>query len=174
MKINKLFKKTFAIAAIAAVTLSSIVFCNAKTVKADDTRVISDDKATAYINSDGSGYIELKQSFSRDEPLTQIGGVPLKEIITFNDDGYVSEFYTEGPSNYNWASINQIVRRIYPYMICVDASGPKGFFSGSGHLHFTDEANDTYDLSIWLSGEYGHHVSYNSEKPNIVKISWNS
>lgn len=62
----------------------------------------------------------------------------------------------------------------YDYVVNVDAKGPKGFGSGYGYLHFTDETGDVYELKIYSSHRSVHTVRYNSQKPSIVKIEWHS
>ncbi len=176
MKNNRFFTKVIAATAIAAITLTSAAVFSPKNVQAAETtsnesvtgRIISDKNATAHINADGSGYIELNKTYRRDNPLTEIGGVPLKDIITFNDGGYVDAFYTFENS------ITCAVAALYPHGAVVHAAGPKGFFSGAGHLQFTDKTNDTYNLSIWLHEINDHVVSYGSSNPTITKISWYS
>ena len=170
---KKLFKKVITTLAIAAVAITSVAILSPKNVRAEEgaVRVISDDNATAYVNEDGSGYIELYKSFSEKDQLTSIGDIALKDIITFNDGGYIDSFYTR-PFYY----IRDMTGEgpFYNYKICVHGRGPKGLTSGSGHLHFTDESDDTYDLSIWLHSEQTHDVSYDSDQPTIVTIRWNS
>jgi hypothetical protein len=60
----------------------------------------------------------------------------------------------------------------YKYRVDVDAQGPSGIGSGSIHLAFTDQTGDTYNLAITSSRREEHTVSYNSDKPSIVKITW--
>ena len=173
MKINKLFTKVIAAVAVAAVTITSIVAYNPKKVQADDgiVTIYRDENAEAHINEDGSGYIELYKSFSEKDQLTSIGDIALKDIITFNDGGYIDSFYTR-PFYYIRDMTGE--DSFYKYKICVHGRGPKGLTSGSGHLHFTDESDDTYDLSIWLHSEQTHDVAYDSDQPTIVTIRWNS
>ena len=178
MKNNKLFTKIVAATVIAAVALTSVAVISPKNVQAAEEntasnesvtrRIISDRNATAYINADGSGYIELNKSYTLSDPLTEIGGVALKDIITFNDGGYVDTFYSFTTTEYS------AIAALAPHCIIVHGSGPKGFFSGAGHLQFTDKTNDTYNLSIWLHEHECHQVRYNSSDPAITKISWNS
>jgi hypothetical protein len=175
MKNNKLFTRVIAAAAIAAIALTTVTVASPKNVHAAEItsnesteRIISDENATAHINADGSGYIELNKTFTSDDRLTQIGGVDLKNIITFNDGGYVESFYSFVDS------VPCILAAFAPNGVIVYGSGPKGFFSGAGHLHFTDKTNDTYNLSIWLHDENFHQVRYSSSDPTITKISWNS
>lgn len=40
----------------------------------------------------------------------------------------------------------------------------------AGHYRFTDMSNDTYGLSVLLSGD--HYVRYNSDLPNIKHVEW--
>jgi len=61
---------------------------------------------------------------------------------------------------------------IYSYQVQVDAQGPSGIFSGSINLAFTDQTGDTYKLAITASRREQHTVSYNSDRPSIVKITW--
>ncbi|NGM48597.1 hypothetical protein G5B46_03140 [Caulobacter sp. 602-2] len=61
---------------------------------------------------------------------------------------------------------------IYSYQVQVDAQGPSGMFSGSINLAFTDQTGDTYKLAITASRREQHTVSYNSDRPSIVKITW--
>ena len=173
MKINKLFKKIIAAVAIAAITITTITVASPKNVHAADERIIADENATAYINADGSGYIELRKAFTKDDQLTKIGDVPLKEIITFNDGGYVDAFYYNPHVHHEYDG-GDFMDSIYPRRLNVHGAGPEGFFSGSGHLHLRDESGDTYDLSIWRHAEAWHLVDYKSDQPVITKISWNS
>ncbi len=170
---KKLFKKVITTLAIAAVAITSVAVLSPKNVHAEEgaVRVISDENATAYVNEDGSGYIELYKSFSEKDQLTSIGDIALKDIITFNDGGYIDSFYTR-PFYYIRDMTGE--DSFYKYKICVHGRGPKGLTSGSGHLHFTDESDDTYDLSIWLHSEQTHDVAYDSDQPTIVTIRWNS
>ncbi len=174
MKNNKLFTKVIAATAIAAVTITTVTVASPKNVHAAEERILADEFATAYINADGSGYIELRKNFTTKDRLTQIGGVPLKDIITFNDGGYIDTYYTfEDKDNY-MGDAGDFLSAFWPHLATVHGAGPSGFFSGSGHLHFTDESGDTYNLSIWRHEEKWHSVSYGSDQPLITKISWNS
>ena len=170
---NSFIKKAFiAIILVAATFITSIGFSSGKAQAADE-RVISDEFATAHIYSDGSGYIECHVGFNEEIPLTSINGVALKDIIKFNDGGYIDQFYAEDSFTFTGYA-SDIIDYMYPYIIYVHGRGPEGFGSGSGHLHFTDKTNDTYDLSIWRHAEAWHYVKYNSDNSTIVKISWNS
>ena len=168
---KKLFKKVITTLAIAAVAITSIAVLSPKNVQAAQERIISDKNATAHINEDGSGYIELHKTFSYEDQLTSINGTELKDIITFNDGGYIDSFYTTYCGD-NYDSYYE--SPLYDYSIYVHGRGPEGLTSGSGYLHFTDESGDTYNLSIWLHAASSHNVDYNSDQPMIVKISWNS
>jgi hypothetical protein len=170
---KKIFTKVIAAIAIAAVAVGSITVFSTKKVQAAEERVISDKNATAHINADGSGYIELNRQFSENDKLTSIAGVPLKEIITFNDGGYIDSYYSKYIADCeNLGGGYQQV--LFDYVAVVNGRGPKGLFNGAGHLHFTDKSNDTYDLSVWLHAEKEHKVAYSSWGPDIAKISWNS
>ena len=68
----------------------------------------------------------------------------------------------------------QAIAGIYSYQVRVDAKGPKGIGSGSMYLAFEDQTGDIYYLSIFSSSREWHEVSYNSSKPNIVKIFWSN
>jgi hypothetical protein len=172
MKISKLFTKVIAAVAVAAITVTSLVAYNPKKVQAaESVTIYQDEYATAYVYADGSGYIKLSESCDLNAPFIEIGGVPLKDIITFNDGGYIAEIYV----NYGKNS-ESLVDILNPCAnsIRVYGRGPEGLFSGAGYLHFTDETNDTYNLSIWLHAEGWHQVKYGSTQPTIKVISWNS
>ena len=175
LKANTLFKKAIAAALAAALAAAMAIgiaagFSTQKVQAAEET-VISDIDATAHINADGSGYIEFDyRAYSEDEPLVEVGGVPLKDIITFNDGGYIDQFYTEEKTG----DMSDMLALIYPYSVHVHGAGPSGFCSGAGYLHFADESGDSYGLVIWSSSIKWHWVKYNSSKPAIVKLSWNS
>lgn len=80
--------------------------------------------------------------------------------------------------------IDQVEPRLREFPITVDNDGSwwwkyavniKRYGSVEGtHWDFTDETGDTYGLTIFSSSVLGsdawHKVSYNSKKPNIVKI----
>jgi hypothetical protein len=172
-KNNSFTKRAFIAVILAAITLFVTMNFGFQKVQAADEHVISDAYATAHINADGSGYIECKKAFTSDDPLTSINGVALKDIVKFNDGGYIDQFFAEEDFNVT-GNVSDIIDFIYPYIIYVHGRGPEGLGSGSGYLHFTDETNDTYDLSIWRHAEAWHHIKYNSDKATIVKFSWNS
>jgi hypothetical protein len=61
----------------------------------------------------------------------------------------------------------------HPYVVAASGRGPKGAFSGSLVLHFTDRTGDTYELMIWSSNPgFGHAVGFSSSDPVITKIRW--
>ncbi len=163
------------VSAVLAVSMlvTATIGLGSTSASAASAKIFSDENATVVLNEDGSGFITLNKKFTYDDPLTEIAGVPLKEIITFDDGGYIDEFYTEfcyHPSG----SIADIIDYISPYIIRVHGRGPGGFGSGTGYLHFTDKTNDTYNLSLWSSITRWHYVGYNSKDATIVKIAWNS
>ncbi len=118
----------------------------------------------AYVYPDGvSGYIEIDHYSNDDIYIPFINFVMLQDIIHFNDGGYVKIINDERRhGNCN----------IYDYVITVKGCGPKGLFSGAGHMRFTDESGDTYDLDLWSSTYKEHKVKYNSDHPHIVRIDW--
>jgi hypothetical protein len=63
---------------------------------------------------------------------------------------------------------------VYGYVLNVVAQGPKGWNSGWLNLWFTDQTGDKYKLGIFDSDKKQHTVSYNSNKPGIVKIEWSN
>lgn len=170
MKIKNLFKKVLATTLAAAAILTATAAFSSKKAEAASISVFWDENACAYVNGDGSGYIECYKEFTEENPLTEINGVPLKEIITFNDGGYVDEYYNYyfykeyGPSILICSS---------EHTAYVHGCGPEGLFSGSGYLHFTDK-NGTYDYSLWSHDAKWHTLEYKSDSRMITKISWNS
>jgi len=66
------------------------------------------------------------------------------------------------------------VSGIYEYCLSVDAQGPKGLFSGSMYLYFTDQSGERYLLTIFDHKRKGHTVSYNSSAPAIMMIEWSN
>ena len=100
------------------------------------------------------------ESMTVNSALVIDGQEDLSNIIVFNGDGCVYGITLTGSPGY------------YDYVVNVDAKGPKGAFSGSGHLRFTDESNDYYDLSIYSSTRSTHTVRYNSDRPKIKKVEW--
>ena len=173
MKMNTLFKKIAATALAAAMLLTAAAGFGTQKVQAVSAHIISDEDATAVIFDDGSGTITCNKQFTSEDPLTEIDGVALKDIITFNDGGYIDQFYAQEDFHI-YGDVSDLIDYAYPNIIRVHGCGPEGFGSGSGYLHFTDESNDTYDLSIWRHSEAWHYVKYGSDNPDIVKISWNS
>ena len=169
-----LFKRVVAGLMAVAIAVTAAGGLGARRVQAAVERVIADDNATAYIYDDGSGYIEMSCNFTDHYPLTQINGVALKDIITFNDGGYIDTFYTTSNTIGTSGLRKLVIENTYPYKIFVHGCGPEGLFNGAGYLHFTDQTNDTYDLSIWSSSETWHCVRYKSDHHMITRISWNS
>ena len=90
------------------------------------------------------------------------GNIDLEGFIHFNDGGRVFHITLQSSPG------------IYDYVLQVDAQGPKGPFSGGGHLAFTDESGDTYSLYIYSSTRSVHTVRYNSKQPNIMKVEWHN
>ena len=107
-----------------------------------------------------AGPINEGKNFIVNSELRIDGHEDLSSTIVFNDGGCVYGIRLMGNPGF------------YDYTVEVDAKGPSGAFSGSGHLYFTDESGDTYALSIYSSTRSTHTVRYNSDKPNIVKIEW--
>ena len=66
------------------------------------------------------------------------------------------------------------VSGIYEYKLSVDARGPKGAFSGSMYLYFTDQSGDRYLLTVFDSTRKTHTLRYNSSAPAIMKIEWSN
>ena len=142
-------------------------------------------RITAKVNADGqSGYIEFADGLVRtnmhngDRRLSDIGGTPLKDIIKFNDGGYVESIYF---------GYDTLIPVLHPCTFLgwdqalrchAVAAGPKGLFSGRGYLHFEDQFGESYELSIWSSSLKDHEVSayYDRFKEHtyINKITWNS
>jgi hypothetical protein len=87
----------------------------------------------------------------------------LDEAIKFNDSGCVYDI-----------SMFETKNSPFRYLIQVDGQGPSGFTSGSGYLFFTDQTGDTYHLSLFRHGRDIHEVSFNSDRPKIVKIRWSN
>ncbi len=112
---------------------------------------------------DKGGYAEPQypgQYWKVNSNLIIDGQENLSHIVTFNDGGCVYGMTLTGSPGY------------YDYVVNVDAQGPKGAFSGSGHLRFTDKSGDSYELSIYSSTRSTHTVRYNSNDPEIVKVEW--
>lgn len=100
------------------------------------------------------------QNWKVNSDLIIDGQENLSKTVTFNDEGCVYGMTLTGSPGY------------YDYVVNVDAQGPKGAFSGSGHLRFTDKSGDSYELSIYSSTRSTHTVRYNSDDPEIVKVEW--
>ncbi len=165
------------ISAVLAVSMlvTATIGLGSSTASAASAKIFSDDKATVVLFDDGSGTITLNKEFNQKNPLTEIAGIPLKEIITFKNGGYIDKFYTQYIGDVVTRGYHgEVYTSDYDYKIIVEGCGPKGLGSGNGYLHFTDKEPDTYDLKIWLSSHGSHYVDYNSRDPMIVKISWNS
>ena len=90
-----------------------------------------------------------------------INGGPVQNCVVGNGGAVV----------YN-ISLIETTEPIYKYRIKVDGRGPKGVGSGYFYLAFTDETGDTYYLKLYESSRKEHHVSFNSEKPDIQRIWW--
>ncbi len=173
-KYSLLGKIVSAVLAVSMLVTATIGF-GSTSASAAVAKTFSDANAKVVINADGSGEITLNREFTKDNPLTEIAGVPLKEIITFNDGGYIDKFYTMYIGDICHPGMQgERYMSHYAYKIMVEGCGPSGFFNGSGHLHFTDKEPDTYNLAIWSSSHDSHYVEYNSDDPMIVKITWNS
>ncbi len=172
-KKHSLFGKIISAVLAVSMLVTATIGLGSTSASAASAKIFSDDNATVVLHEDGSGQITLNKKFTYDDPLTEIAGVPLKEIITFSDGGYVDEFYTEH-CYHPGGGVADIIDYTMPYIIRVHGRGPGGFGSGTGYLHFTDKTNDTYDLKLWSSITRWHYVGYNSKDATIVKIAWNS
>lgn len=92
--------------------------------------------------------------------VTINGNEDLSSVIKFNDGGCVYGItLSQSPG-------------FYDYVLNVDAQGPKGIFSGSGYLAFSDKEPDCYKLSIYSSRRSTHTLRYDSKAPDIIKIQW--
>lgn len=168
MKTNTIFKRTATM--FMAFTMLIMAVCgftaiNASAAENEDeikiVRTISDENATAYIYENGYGTIELHKAFTKENPLTSIDGVPLKEIMQFDGGGYIDTFYI---------TTNKI-QIFYDYIMVVKGCGPSELMK-LGQLHFFDESGDDYNMFIFLSSEREHLIQYNSDKPTITRINW--
>jgi len=65
--------------------------------------------------------------------------------------------------------LNKIDGRIYKYQIVV--TGLSRILYNT-HMQFTDETDDVYNLSLHLPMNKTHYLDYNSENPNIKKITF--
>ncbi len=81
----------------------------------------------------------------------------LQDIIRFGGDGYIKEIKLSDNRNG------------FDYRIDAIGAGP---LSGYGHIYFTDEEPDTYELKFYKHKEHPDDVRYNSKKPKIHKITW--
>ncbi len=172
-KKHSLFSKIISAVLAVSMLVTATIGLGSTSASAASAKIFSDDKATVVLHDDGSGTIYLNKEFDKKNPLTEIAGIPLKEIITFKNGGYIDKFYTEYLDN-PCCDISDIIVYLIPHIIRVHGRGPSGLGSGNGYLHFTDKTNDTYDLKIWTSSEKWHYVGYDSDDSAIVKISWNS
>lgn len=68
--------------------------------------------------------------------------------------------------------LRQLGFGLYPYQVRFRARGPRGFGSGSFYLAFEDKDSDIYYISVYDPSKLWHTVSYNSDKPAIVRIYW--
>lgn len=103
-------------------------------------------------------------SLNVNEFVVLAGHSDMSECIIANDGGKVYSIQLTNPAS----------NVTYDYTIQVDAQGPSGFGSGNMYLGFTDQTGDCYELKVWSSSREQHEVSYNSDKPDIVKIEWNN
>ncbi len=160
---NTVLKRT--LTSLMAILMLITALCGFTATKASAATVvktISDENATAYIYASGAGYIELHRTFTLDDQLTEIDGVPLKEIIKFCNGGYVDSLY----SHLNGNGI------IYDHCLAVTGKGPTGLYGGI--LRVYDNTNDRYILTLISSKWMAHYVYYNSDKPEICRIEWNN
>lgn len=166
MKTNTVLKRALSSLMAFTLLITAVIGFTATKASAAEVwpeRVISDEYATAEVYSDGTGCITFKDAFANQKALTEIDGVPLKEIIKFGDVGFVDTIYNfETTDNDDgW----------YKYQICVDGKGPSGFFT-TGFLTFVDKTGDTYGLSFWTRLHEIRHVMYNSANPVLDKVYW--
>lgn len=122
---------------------------------------ISDQYATAEIYSDGSGTVTFNDAFASLETLTEIDGVPLKEIIKFGDHGYIDCIF-------NYYKIPNV---FFDYYARVTGCGPSGFFS-AGFVVFKDKTGDTYTVTLYNPFFNVHGVAYNSDDPTLTELYW--
>lgn len=159
---NTVLKRTLTALMSFLILITAICgFSATKASAAEVVKVISDEYVTAYINADGSGKLTLTRAFSKEAPLREVDGVPLKDIIKFNNGGYVEEIYSYYTAN----------PLIYNFTLSVTGAGPSDFW-GKGIIKATDRDGDTYALTIWSSRYAPHFVNYNSENPKIKTIEW--
>ena len=86
----------------------------------------------------------------------------LSSVIQANDNGRVYGVTLEK------------IEGVYQYRLVVDAQGPKGLFSGSMFLYFTDQSGDRDALTIFSSTRKKHIRLYNSSAPAVMKIEWSN
>ena len=165
-------KLTSAVLSLALLVTATVGLTTIK-ASAASAKIFFDENATVVLHEDGSGYMTLNKTFDKEHPLTSVNGVPLSKIITFNDGGYIDQFYQETSVGLN-GDAGDVITSLYPHTVRVHGSGPSGFFSGSGYLHFSDKTGDTYNLSLFSSITRWHYVRFSSDSSDIVKIAWNS
>ncbi len=154
-----------------AASMQPILTASAEDIDAENGAVLvaQDEYAKAYVDASGKcGHIVLSDKFATKSVLSSIGGKPLKEIIKFNDGGYVDRFYTKQLYDDHDDSLFKGCQ----YQIVVDAAGPKGFWNGSGYMTFYDGTGDYYGLSIWDSNFKTHTVWYDSYNPQLTSVYW--
>ncbi len=158
---NTVLKRTLTVfMAFTMLIMAVCGFTGLKASAAEPVRVISDENATAYIYANGTGYLTLNRTFTLDDQLTEIDGVPLKEIITFINGGYIDSIY----SHLNGNGI------IYDHCLAVTGKAPTGPYGGT--LRIYDATNDRYFLTLLSSKWMAHYVYYNSDKPEVQRIEW--
>lgn len=95
------------------------------------------------------------------------GTTELTNIIRFNDGGYVESIkLIKNPSTFSLFK--------FEYEVEVVAAGPRGVWSGAGHLKFTDKTGDTYSLSVLKNKRDFHVFDFKSDNPVITKIEWSN
>ncbi len=141
---------------------TAIAAAAAADIEEENGYTLGDDYALTHIIYNDTGIIELRKKFQMGQTLTEINGVPLKEIITFGDTGYVSSI-----------KISKVNGSIYDYRIDVEGCGPKDTFI-EGKLEFIDKSKDHYSLSLVSSSFGSHYVRYNSDEPDILTIGWST
>ncbi len=161
MKTNAIFKRTAMLFMSFVMLITAVCgFSATKASAAEGVRVISDENATAYIYANGDGYLTLKRTFTLDDQLTEIDGVPLKDIIKFVNGGYIDSIY----SHLNGNGI------IYDHCLAVTGKAPTGPYGGTIRVY--DATNDRYFLTLLSSKWMAHYVYYNSDKPEVQRIEW--
>lgn len=86
----------------------------------------------------------------------------LSSVIQANDNGRVYSVTLEK------------IEGVCQYRLVVDAQGPKGLFSGSMFLYFTDQSGDRDALTIFSGTRKIHTMLYNSSAPAVMKIEWSN